>query len=518
VSDGHARTLDEFRELARDRRVVPVSRTLLADGMTAIGLFETLCADRAGTFLLESAEAGRSWSRYSFIGVRSVAMLTERQGRAHWVGRVPVGLPVEGTAWDVLRESVEVLHTPQAALESGPRFSSGFVGALAYDVVRRFENLPDANSPAIDVPEVAFLLATDLAVLDHFRGSVTLIATAINFDASAERVDEAWHDANTRLDVMEECLASTARIAVSRMSNAQGGDIRAEMPDTDYRANVDRAKEYIRAGDAFQIVLSQRYSMSLRARALDVYRVLRSTNPSPYMYLIRIPREGSDGALSEESYFDVVGSSPEALVTVAFGHCTVHPIAGTRRRGRNPREDRQLAEELLADPKERAEHVMLVDLARNDLGRVCEPGSIDVAEFMQIERYSHVMHIVSTVTGRLREDRVALDALRATFPAGTLSGAPKVRAMEIIDELETSQRGLYGGVVGYVDFSGNLDMAIAIRTAVIQDGVAHVQAGAGIVADSDPIVEAQECANKAGAVLAAISMAETLAPVRSDSS
>ncbi|MGA0210198.1 MAG: hypothetical protein ACO3LZ_09810, partial [Candidatus Nanopelagicales bacterium] len=260
MSDGHARTLDEFRELARDRRVVPVSRTLLADGMTAIGLFETLCADRAGTFLLESAEAGRSWSRYSFIGVRSVAMLTERQGRAHWVGRVPVGLPVEGTAWDVLRESVKVLHTPQAALESGPRFSSGFVGALAYDVVRRFENLPDENSPAIDVPEVAFLLATDLAVLDHFRGSVTLIATAINFDASAERVDEAWHDANTRLDVMEECLASTARIAVSRMSNAQGGDIRAEMPDTDYRANVDRAKEYIRAGDAFQVVLSQRFS------------------------------------------------------------------------------------------------------------------------------------------------------------------------------------------------------------------------------------------------------------------
>lgn len=514
MRDGHARTLEEFRELARDRRVVPVSRTLLADGMTAVGLFETLCADRAGTFLLESAEAGRSWSRYSFIGVRSAAMLTERQGSAHWVGRVPVGLPVDGPAWDVLRESVEVLHAPQAASDNGPRFTSGFVGALAYDVVRRFEHLPDANPPAIDVPEVAFLLATDLAVLDHFRGTVTLIATAINFDASGERVDDAWRDANTRLDDMEECLSNAARIDVSQMSVGHTGDIRAQTLDADYRANVDRAKEYIRAGDAFQIVLSQRYSLPVRARALDVYRVLRSTNPSPYMYLIRIPQESVDGGLSDVSHFDVVGSSPEALVTVESGHCTVHPIAGTRRRGKDPRDDRQLAEELLADPKERAEHVMLVDLARNDLGRVCEPGSIDVPEFMQIERYSHVMHIVSTVTGRLRGDHAALDALRATFPAGTLSGAPKVRAMEIIDELETSRRGLYGGVVGYVDFSGNLDMAIAIRTAVIQDGVAHVQAGAGIVADSDPIAEAQECANKAGAVLAAISMAETLQPVR----
>lgn len=514
MSAGIAGSLEEFKILARDRRVISVTRTLLADGLTAVGLFETLCGDRSGTFLLESAEAGRAWSRYSFVGVRSVAMLVERDGAAHWVGKVPVGLPLAGSAWEVLRESVEVLHIGDGHSHDGPGFTSGFVGALSYDVVRRFEKLPDGNPSVVDVPEVAFLLATDVAILDHFRGTVTLIATAINFDARDERVDEAWRDANDRLDSMEGALAATPRIAVSHLGAGAEADIRAHTSDLDYRAAVERAKEYIRAGDAFQIVLSQRYSLPVTVSALDVYRALRSSNPSPYMYLIRIPREDAEGSLSDEGHFDVVGSSPEALVTVTDGNCTVHPIAGTRRRGSDPIDDRRLAEELLADPKERAEHVMLVDLARNDLGRVCQPGSVEVSEFMEIERYSHVMHIVSTVIGRLKSGESALDALRATFPAGTLSGAPKVRAMEIIDELEVSRRGLYGGVVGYVDFSGNLDMAIAIRTAVIQGGVAHVQAGAGIVADSDPVAEAQECANKAGAVLSAIAKAETLRPVR----
>ena len=512
VSQLGASSLEEFRELAQDRRVVPVSRTLLADGLTAVGLFETLCGDRAGTFLLESAEAGRAWSRYSFVGVRSVAMLTERDGRAHWVGRVPVGLPTTGAAWEVLRDSVQVLHTPDQSMGAGPRFTSGFVGCVAYDVVRRFERLPDGNPAAVDVPEVAFLLATDMAVLDHFRGTVTLVATAINFDASDERVDEAWVDANERLDAMEQALVTPPRVDVSHVDSASATNFVSHTTDADYRDSVERAKEYIRSGDAFQIVLSQRYSLPLTARSLDVYRVLRSTNPSPYMYLIRIPRTDGDRLLSE-SAFDVVGSSPEALITVVDRQCTVHPIAGTRRRGRDAGEDKELAEGLLDDPKERAEHVMLVDLARNDLGRVCEAGTVEVAEFMEIELYSHVMHIVSTVTGRLAPQFTALDALRATFPAGTLSGAPKVRAMEIIDELEVSRRGLYGGVVGYVDFCGNLDMAIAIRTAVIQDGVAHVQAGAGIVADSDPASEAQECVNKAGAVLSAIAVAESLRPV-----
>ena len=525
--------LEDFRERATSHRVIPVSRTLLADGLTAIGLFETLCTDRAGTFLLESAEAGRSWSRYSFVGVRAAAMLTEQGGQAHWLGKVPAGLPTSGDAWSVLRDSVTILNSSGNSIspdspnshgqpnESGPRFTSGFVGCLAYDAVRLFEKLPDDNPPEVDIPDLAFLLATDLAVLDHFRGTVTLIAAAINFDATDERVDEAWHDAKSRLDAMQAALANPVGVNVSQVASvptAGTGSTRSHTTNEEYREAVDRAQKYIREGDAFQIVLSQRYSTPITARALDVYRVLRSSNPSPYMYLIRMPRESTEdggGQMSDISAFDVVGSSPEALVTVEDRQCTVHPIAGTRQRGRDAQEDRALALDLLADHKERAEHVMLVDLARNDLGRVCEPGSVDVTEFMEIERYSHVMHIVSSVVGRLNEDSSALDALRATFPAGTLSGAPKVRAMEIIDELEPDRRGLYGGVVGYVDFRGNLDMAIAIRTAVIQDGVAHVQAGAGIVADSDPEAEAQECVNKAGAVLAALDVAQSLAPVDS---
>jgi anthranilate synthase component 1 len=528
--------LEDFRERATSHRVIPVSRTLLADGLTAIGLFETLCTDRAGTFLLESAEAGRSWSRYSFVGVRAAAMLTEQGGQAHWFGKVPVGLPTSGDAWSVLRDSVKILNSSGNSNgpdrpdrpdshgqhnESGPRFTSGFVGCLAYDAVRLFEKLPDDNPPEVDIPDLAFLLATDLAVLDHFRGTVTLIAAAINFDASDERVDEAWHEAKSRLDAMQAALANPVGVNVSQAASvptAGTGSTRSHTTNEEYREAVDRAQKYIREGDAFQIVLSQRYSTPITARALDVYRVLRSSNPSPYMYLIRMPRESTEdggGQMSDISAFDVVGSSPEALVTVEDRQCTVHPIAGTRQRGRDAQEDRALALDLLADHKERAEHVMLVDLARNDLGRVCEPGSVDVTEFMEIERYSHVMHIVSSVVGRLNDDSSALDALRATFPAGTLSGAPKVRAMEIIDELEPDRRGLYGGVVGYVDFRGNLDMAIAIRTAVIQDGVAHVQAGAGIVADSDPEAEAQECVNKAGAVLAALDVAQSLAPVDS---
>lgn len=502
--------LAEFRALATTNRVIPVTRTLLADGLTAVGLFDALCGSRAGVFLLESAEAGRAWSRYSFIGVRSAAMLTEVDGNARWVGKVPVGLPTSGPAWEVLGESVDRLHTEREAIAELPRLTSGFVGYLAYDIVRRFEKLPDDNPDVVDIPELAFLLATDLAVLDHFRGTVTLIANAINFDATDQRVDEAWQEAVDRLDAMEADLVSGAHAPVARVADPGPMAVEAHTSHADYLAAVALAKDYIAAGDAFQIVLSQRYSAPTTASGLDIYRVLRSSNPSPYMYLIRIPQLSSedDESLSPVSAFEIVGSSPEALVTVDDRHCTVHPIAGTRPRGADAARDQQLAHELLADEKERAEHVMLVDLARNDLGRVCEPGSVEVSEFMQIERYSHVMHIVSTVNGELRADASALDALRATFPAGTLSGAPKVRAMEIIDELEPTRRGLYGGVVGYVDFSGNLDVAIAIRTALISEGIAHVQAGAGVVADSDPESEALECANKAGAVLRAVALAQ----------
>ena len=503
--------LETFRALARDRRVIPVVRRLLADGETPIGLYRKLAGERAGTFLLESAEHGRSWSRYSFVGVRSAAMLTEVDGHAQWWGNAPVGLPTDGDPAAALRDTIEALHTER--FPGLPPLTGGMVGYLSYDVVRRWERLPDDNPDEIGVPEIAMLLATDLAVLDHHDGSVLLIANAINYDATDERVDDAWHDAVRRLDAMQSDLATHSAASASTYDVAATLDVESRTPHADYLAGVETAKEYIRAGDAFQIVLSQRFSAPCTASTLDVYRVLRVTNPSPYMYLVRVPAASSEpGVLSDEVAFDIVGSSPEALVKVNEGRALLHPIAGSRPRGATPEEDHALGEELLADEKERAEHLMLVDLGRNDLGRVSAPGSVEVVEFMKVERYSHIMHIVSTVVGTLAEGRTAYDVLASTFPAGTLSGAPKPRAMEIIDELEPVRRGVYGGVVGYLDFAGDLDTAIAIRTGVIKDGVVHVQAGGGLVADSVPATEYEECRNKAAAVLRAAAMAATMRP------
>ncbi|GAA4954088.1 anthranilate synthase component I [Yinghuangia aomiensis] len=500
--------LAAFRDLARDLRVIPVTRRFLADGDTPVGLYRKLAAERPGTFLLESAENGRTWSRYSFVGVRSAATLTEHEGAARWLGDPPAGIPREGDPLDVLRATVEALHTPHEipGLPDLPPLHGGMVGYLGYDVVRRLERLPDLARDDLRVPELMMLLATDLAVLDHADGTVLLIANAINWNGLPAGVDEAYRDAVARLDAM---TADLARPADGTASYVRGGDEpqwTSPWGGPEYRKAVEAAKEEIRAGEAFQIVLSQRFEMPTAASALDVYRVLRTTNPSPYMYLFRLP--GPDGGA--EGGFDIVGSSPEALVKVTGGRAMLHPIAGTRPRGAGPEEDADLAAELLADPKERAEHLMLVDLGRNDLGRVCAPGSVEVVDFMSIERYSHVMHIVSTVVGELADDRTALDVLAACFPAGTLSGAPKPRAMEIIEEYEPTRRGLYGGCVGYVDFAGDLDTAIAIRTALIRDGVAYVQAGAGVVADSDPLGEDTECRNKAAAVLRAVAKAATL--------
>ena len=507
-------SLEEFRDLAGDRRVIPVTRRLLADGVTAVGLFNALCGDRAGTFLLESAEQGRNWSRYSFIGVRCAAMLTERGGQAAWLGRAPRGVPASGRAVDALRDTVDLLRThPMPGL---PPLTGGLVGYLTYDSVRSWEGVPDDNPDELGIPDLGFLLATDLAVLDHADGSVLLIANAINYDASDERVDDAWHDAIERLDRMQGQLSSPRPVSVARYEASAASATVSRTPKSDYLDQVERAKEYIRAGDAFQVVLSQRFSAPCPASAFDVYRILRATNPSPYMYLIRVPEDDhgrpddATGALSEKVAFEIVGSSPEALVTVTNGECVLHPIAGTRPRGSSAEQDAALAEELSKDIKERAEHVMLVDLGRNDLGRVCAPGSVSVVDFMSVERYSHVMHLVSTVTGALAPGRSAYDVLAATFPAGTLSGAPKPRAMAIIDELEPVRRGLYGGCVGYFDFAGNFDAAIAIRTALIKDNVAHVQAGGGLVADSVPEAEYLECVNKAAAVIRAVAAAATL--------
>jgi anthranilate synthase component 1 len=492
----------EFRELATAHRVIPVARRLLADDETPVGVYRKLAGDRTGTFLFESAENGRSWSRWSFVGARSAAALTAVDGELVWTGEVPVGMPTSGDPLAALRVVVEELNSE--ALPGLPPLTGGMVGYLGYDVVRRLERLPVLAADDLQLPELVMLLATDLAAVDHHEGTITLIANAINWDDRPERVDEAYDDAVARLDRMTAELAAPAPSTVAVYRPVEPAFLRRRSP-AEHHAAVEVAKEEIRAGEAFQVVVSQRFEAECVADPLDVYRVLRATNPSPYMYLLRLA--GADGRR-----FEIVGSSPEALVTVRDGRATTHPIAGTRWRGATEEEDELLEKELRSDEKERAEHVMLVDLGRNDLGRVCEPGTVKVHSFFSVERYSHVMHLVSTVSGTLRADNNAFDAVVACFPAGTLSGAPKPRAMEIIEELEPTRRGLYGGIVGYLDFAGNADTAIAIRTALVRDGVAYVQAGGGIVADSDPEAEDTECLNKARAVLSAVATAATLGP------
>lgn len=489
--------LAEFREYARNFNVVPVSRKLLADGETPLAVYRKLSGNRPATFLLESAEHGGAWSRYSFIGVNCEATLSAQDGLATWIGKPPAGAPVGIDPLAALRQSANHLKSPKIA--GLPPLTGGLVGYLGYDSVRRLEKISNIAIDDLQIPELAFMLTTDLAVLDHSDGTVTLIANAINWDGSDERVDEAFHAAVARLDQMEKNLASPLPGYLSQLRKTNSGQVESNISSPEFLQKVSAIKEEILAGEAFQVVLSQRFEIECRAEPIDVYRMLRLHNPSPYMYLFHF----ADG-------MSVVGSSPEALVKVTDGEVMVHPIAGTRKRSDSPEEDARLAAELLADPKERAEHLMLVDLGRNDLGRICTAGSVEVVDFMHIERYSHVMHIVSTVTGKLSQDALPVDALFATFPAGTLSGAPKPRAMEIIETLEPTRRGLYGGAIGYFDFTGNIDTCIAIRTALIKNGKAYVQAGAGIVADSDPESENQECHNKAAAVLGAVSAANEL--------
>ncbi|MEI4270947.1 anthranilate synthase component I [Klenkia sp. LSe6-5] len=480
--------------------VVPVTRRLLADSETAVGVYRKLAGNRPGTVLLESAEQGKQWSRYSFVGVRSAGVLTERGGRTQWLGETLPGvtddLPEDPLA--AVRVLARRLRTPRAA--GLPPLTGGLVGYLGYDVVRRLERLPVTAADDLGMPELAMSLVTDLAVLDHHDATVLLIANAFS------TTREAYDDAVARLDAMAADLAQAAPPGVAALVTADPATVydgvTSNMAPGAYEAGVEAVREHVRAGDVFQTVLAQRFTRPTTVDALDLYRVLRASNPSPYMYLLRFA--------GRESPFDVVGSSPEALVTVTGEQAVVHPPAGTRPRGGGPEEDARLTEELLADPKERAEHVMLVDLARNDLGRVCVPGTVEVADFMRVERYSHVMHLVSTVAGQVEPGRDALDVFDATFPAGTVSGAPKPRAMEVIESLEPTRRALYAGTVGYVDASGDMDMAIAIRTAVLHAGTAYVQAGAGVVADSDPVAEEAETRHKARAVLSAIATAEGL--------
>ncbi|MGY2064037.1 anthranilate synthase component I [Blastococcus sp. SYSU DS0619] len=495
---GTSPSREEFAAL--DAAVVPVTRRLLADGETAVGVYRKLAGNRPGTVLLESAEQGKRWARYSFVGVRSAGVLTERDGRTQWLGEDVPGLTddLPGDPLEAVRVLARRLRSPRTP--GLPPLTGGLVGYLGYDVVRRLERLPQTSVDDLGMPELAMMLVTDLAVLDHSDGSVLLIANALR---GAGGGASGYDDAVARLDEMADALVRPAAPAVAVFEPADvPSSVGSNLAPGVFQDGVERVREHIRAGDAFQVVLAQRFELATEVDALDLYRVLRATNPSPYMYLLRFA--------GRETPFDVVGSSPEALVTVTGSSAVVHPPAGTRPRGATPEEDVRLAEGLLADPKERAEHVMLVDLARNDLGRVCVPGSVEVPDFMRVEHYSHVMHLVSTVAGEVTPGCDALDVFDATFPAGTVSGAPKPSAMTIIETLEPTRRALYAGTVGYVDAGGDMDMAIAIRTAVLHQGRAYVQAGAGIVADSDAATEEAETRHKARAVLSAIATAEGL--------
>ncbi|MCX4095099.1 anthranilate synthase component I [Nocardia sp. alder85J] len=507
ASTPHTTTRDQFRTLAAEHRVVPVTRKVLADSETPLSAYRKLAADRAGTFLLESAENGRSWSRWSFIGAGSPSALTVVDGKAAWLGATPVGAPAGGEPLAALRETLELLRTER--LPGLPPLTGGLVGYLGYDIVRRLERLPELATDDLRLPEMVLLLAADLAAFDHHEGAITLIANAVNWNGTDERVDEAYDDAVARLDRMTAALATPAESTVSVFERPEP-EYRRQRTTDEYGAGVRRLVKEIEAGEAFQVVLSQRFEMDYDGSPLDLYRMLRASNPSPYMYLLHVPDAAGETA------FSIVGSSPESLVTVKEGVATTHPIAGTRWRGGTEEEDVLLEKGLLADEKENAEHLMLVDLGRNDLGRVCLPGTVRVTEYRHVERYSHVMHLVSTVSGRLAPGKIALDAVQACFPAGTLSGAPKVRAMELIEELEPTRRGVYGGIIGYLDFAGDADTAIAIRTALLKEGTAYVQAGAGVVADSNPEYEDLESRNKAMAVLKAVAAAQTVRAFAAD--
>ena len=489
-------SLEEFRSYAQDFNVIPVARKISSKGETPLSIYEKLTQNRSGTFLLESAEAG-IWARYSFIGVNSEATLTEKNGLATWVGVMPAGAPTGIDPLSALRISTSHLRSPK--LNNLPPLTGGLVGYLGYEIVRRLEKLPNLSKKDIEIPEISMMLTSDLAVYDHQEGIITLIANAINWDGSADRVDLAYQKSIESLDKMEMDLSQKLVSEIKAVPARETPSYTRNMTDLEYISKVELIKEEIKSGEAFQVVLSQRFSIPVACNSFDIYQVLREQNPSPYMYIFNFSDDIS-----------VVGSSPEALVKVTGENVMIHPIAGTRARNPDPEVDQQVAHSLLEDPKERAEHLMLVDLGRNDLGRVCQAGSVEVTEFMQIEKYSHVMHIVSTVVGKLLPKIAPIEALFSVFPAGTLSGAPKPRAMEIIEQNETTKRGIYGGTIGYLDFTGNIDTCIAIRTAVIKDQTAYVQAGAGIVADSDPASENQECISKAAAVLGAVATANLM--------
>jgi anthranilate synthase component 1 len=487
-----------FKEMAAKHPVVPVWREVLADAQTPVAAFMKLDPQPNG-FLLESVEGGERWARYSFLGGVAFAVVKATDGVVHVEGSAPVTPEPGEQPLAYVRRLLEALKSPQ--VEGLPPLHGGAVGFMGYDCVRELEKLPDTPHDDLNLPDLALILTRTMVVFDHLLQKAFVIANV----AGAVDLDSAYTDATRRCDEIVERLAAPLATPAFDIDDEQEIDFTSPVDDGEYEKWVEQAREYIYAGDIFQVVPSRRFQAPLEGSAFNAYRMLRTLNPSPYMYFLRF------GADSQHEAMEIAGSSPEPLVRVEGDLVLTRPIAGTRPRGSSETEDQAIAEELMADEKERAEHVMLVDLARNDVGRVARYGTVVVDELMEIERYSHVMHIVSNVTGRLADGMTAFDALTACFPAGTVSGAPKIRAMEIIDSLEKTKRGPYAGIVGYFDFSGNLDTCITIRTIVATKGVAYVQAGAGIVADSVPATESDETRRKAEALLRAVAAARSIA-------
>ena len=481
-----------FHKLSQQGNLIPVYREIMADMDTPVTAFKKL-DDGRFSFLLESIEGGEKWGRYSFIGSNPSKVI---RSKGKNVEIIADGMTTMITAEDPL-ECIRTILAEYSPVEVDglPRFFGGAVGYLGYDMVRHFENLPDSKPAELDAYDSYFLITDTIIIFDNVSQKIKVVSNA-HLDGK-KTTDQAYHAAAEKIEILIKRLRTALPSGAGATSaSAKTVDLKSNISREEFEASVEKAKEYVRSGDIIQVVLSQRFSGELSADPLDIYRVLRTLNPSPYMFFLRL-----DDTV-------IAGASPEVMVRKEGRRVELRPIAGTRPRGATVADDELLAEELLADPKERAEHVMLVDLGRNDLGRVCTTGTVNVSELMVVERYSHVMHIVSNVQGELEEQRDAFDLVRATFPAGTLSGAPKVRAMQIIDELEPVRREVYGGAVGYFSFGGNMDLAITIRTLAIKDGKVHLQAGAGIVADSDPAAEWQETVNKGMAVMKAIELAE----------
>jgi anthranilate synthase component 1 len=499
----------EFARLARNATLVPVAKSISADLLTPVSAFLAVAEGEPDAFLLESVEGGEKIGRYTFLGVRPFLRLESRGAEITIQrGRTKKTERRTGNVFNVIKELLQQ-HRP-AALEGLPPFTAGAVGYCAYDIVRRLENIGEHAADDLDVPDCVLMFFDRVLAFDHLRHQIHIVASA---DVRQEAPKAAYDRAAKDIARIEKKLAAGWKPAHWRKASTKSKlAVRARTPKRKFLESVRRAKEYIAAGDVFQVVLSQRWDFEPGVAPLDLYRALRTVNPSPYMFFLRFGPERTNAGrknAGRKEGLHVLGSSPEMLVRAAGRKLEYRPIAGTHPRGRDEADDAALERKMLADEKERAEHVMLVDLGRNDLGRVSDYGSVKVRDLMYVERYSHVMHLVSALEGRLRPEFDVMDAFAACFPAGTLSGAPKVRAMQIIEELEPTRRGVYGGAVLYADFAGNLDSCIVIRTLLMKGKKAYLQAGAGIVADSDPQREFEESENKARAVLRAVEMARS---------